>query len=224
MEKSTLVQERRRGIRMEEQFKTEQIPEPERPKLRLKRDAPGKPCPRCGEKMDEEAVVCLRCGWNIQAGKRMKSVEAAIRRKRVLEWVTKLVVTVVIVGAVVAVFRWLQGHRNDAERWLEAGREQAQALVGGRGEAPAETGESDVVRERLDRELPMWKAGDKVELEKTNGSVLLGVLITAENGSVSVETTEGVRTTGMDCLSGRSRARVDEAYREEVLRKLRNKP
>ncbi len=69
----------------------------------------------------------------------------------------------------------------------------------------------------------MWKVGDEVKLEKTNGVVIAGVLRGVGEMSVTVETPEGSRTVGMGSLTGKSRVRVDAAYREQVIRARRDK-
>jgi len=207
---------------MEENYVIELQEKRKRPALRLKRDAPGKPCPRCGEKMEEDAVVCLRCGWNIQTGRKMRGAEAAMRRKRAFGMAAKLVGTAVVAGVLAVAIHWAMGHRDKVQGWIDEGMEEAKVFgIGDDGEKTEDSVEKDDARSRLDKDLPMWQIGDKVVLEKTNGSVLEGVLTKTGNGLVTVETADGLRTTGMSNLSGRSRARVDEAYREEVLRMKR---
>ena len=214
-----MTRDRRRSY-MDEVQETAEQEKRERPKLRLKRDVPEKACPGCGGKMAEDAVVCVHCGWNCQTGKKTRGVETAMRRKRALGTVAKLAVALGIAGAAAAGVRWVMEHRDEAERWIDEGKEKAQALVGGAEERTkaGQTEREAAARERLDRELPMWSAGDEVTLEKKNGAVLEGVLRGAGEGVVTVETPEGIRSVNMGDLSGRSRVRVDGAYREDVVR------
>lgn len=202
---------------MNERNETEQQEEQERPKLRLKRDAPGKACPNCGEKMEEDAVVCMRCGWNVQAGKKMHNAEAAERRKRGAALVLKVVAAVVLAAALAVAAKWVLGHRGEAERWIGEGVEKAKTVAG--VETPRAREEAEErERARLDEKLPMWQVGDRVSLEKSNGAVLEGTLSKAGGGVVTVETASGPQTAAMEALSGRSRARVDEDFRAEVVR------
>lgn len=203
---------------MSEMEEAKQPEEPARPKLRLKRDAPGKACPNCGEKMAEDAVVCLRCGWNVQTGKKLHGAEAAERRKRRVKLALKAVWVLVLTAAVAAAAKWTLGHRNEAERWIDAGVEKAKSMAG--GEKSQERGALEArERARLDADLPMWRVGDRVTLEKSNGAVLEGTLSRVGEETVTVETAAGEQTVGMAALSGRSRVRVDKAFREEVLRR-----
>ena len=204
---------------MGEGQETSKPEERERPKLRLKRDAPGKACPGCGEKMAEDAVVCMHCGWNCQTGKKAKSAEASMRRKRVLGAVAKFAAVLAVAGAVAAGVRWMLGHREETERWVEEGKERVQALAGS-AEVRANEERSSreaVAREQLDREFPLWREGDEVVLEKKNGAVVEGVLRNLREGVATVETPSGTRMVAMGDLSGRSRVRVDGAFREKVI-------
>ena len=207
---------------MDEEAKAEEVAQPaerKRPVLKLK--APGTPtwgkiCPECGTEVDKERVICHHCGWNFETGKKMRSAAEVWRRKRIVGLVVKIIVWVLLLGAVGVGMLWALGHRNELEQW---GGEEIERIRGviGVGEEKA-SAPDDSVRERLDRELPMWKVGDEVRLEKTNGSVVAGVLSGLGEMSVTVETPEGMRTVGMGSLSGKSRVRVDGAYREQVIR------
>ena len=171
----------------------------------------GKLCPGCGKEVAEDTVVCHRCGWNFKSGKKVRGAASAWRRKRILGCVAKGIGAALVVWAAAVGVRWVQGHRSEAERWVGEGVERVRDAVGMEAESREET-----VRERLDRELPMWR--DEVSLEKSNGAVLEGVLRETGNGVAIVETAAGARTVAMADLSGRSRARVDEEYREQIIR------
>lgn len=192
--------------------------ERERPVLRLRKTwipEGGKTCPGCGEGVTGDAVVCHRCGWNFTTGKKTRGVEGTIRRERFLKRAFGWGMVVAIAVAAGVAVHWALGHRGEVERWVAAGAEKASEL--------ADIGKENVreirERERLDRELPMWGVGDEVTLEKTNGAILKGTLVGTGDGVVTVETADGPQTVGLVRLSGRSRARVDGLYREELIRK-----
>lgn len=200
----------------------------ERPRPVLKLKAPGTPtwgkiCPGCGTELDKDRVLCHHCGWNFETGKKMRSAAEIWRRKRIFGLVAKVVVWVLVLGVAGWAILWALGHRNELEQWGSREIERIQGYIGGGEEKASEKAPDDAVRERLDRELPMWKVGDEVRLEKTNGAVVAGVLRGVGEMSVTVETPEGVRTVGMGSLSGKSRVRVDAAYREQVIRARRGK-
>lgn len=192
--------------------------ERERPVLRLRKKwipEGGKTCPGCGEGVTGDAVVCHRCGWNFATRKKTRGVEGAIRRERFMKRALRWGMAVGIAVAVGVAVHWVLRHRSEVERWVDAGVEKASELVDAGVENVREVRE----RERLNRELPMWGVGDEVTLEKTNGSILKGVLTGMGDGVVTVETSAGPQTVGLVLLSGRSRARVDGLYREELIRK-----
>ena len=214
---------------MDEEAKVEEGSQPadrQRPVLKLK--APGTPtwgkiCPGCGAEVDKERVVCHHCGWNFETGKKMRSAEEVLRRKRMLGMGVKILVAVLLLGAAGVAILWAVGHRGEVERWAGEEMERVKGVIGGGVEEAPVRVSDDEVRERLDREFPMWKEGDEVRLERTNGAVITGVLSGVGEMSVTVETPEGIRTVGMGSLSGKSRVRVDAAYREKVIRARRDK-
>lgn len=186
-------------------------PGTERPALRLK---PLNLCPKCGMKVAEGSVLCPSCGWNFRTRKTMRGAETAMRRKQAagqfLKWAGALLALVALVSAAM----WVRSHRDTADRWLGEGVERAKGLAG-QGGNPLRL---DRERERLERDFPMWNQGERVTLEKTNGSVVEGVLSSVGGGVATVETADGVRTVELSGLSGRCRVRLDFAYREEILR------
>ncbi|NQZ59942.1 MAG: zinc ribbon domain-containing protein [Lentisphaeraceae bacterium] len=58
---------------------------PQRPKLRLKgkdyseedKKVVGEACPSCGKGLEDEAVLCLHCGFNVKTGKKTKVTKSA---------------------------------------------------------------------------------------------------------------------------------------------------
>lgn len=192
--------------------------ERERPVLKLRWGAEvlagGKVCPGCKTEVAGDTVVCHRCGWNFKTGKKMRGTRPAILRERFWRRLRAWIKAGVVVGAIAAAVLWWRGHREEAESWIGMGVERVAAFAG-IGQAKAREA---LEREKLDQELPMWRVGDQVVLEKTNGAVLEGVLTETGEGLVTVETAEGAKTVGMAQLEGRSRVRVDGLYREEVVR------
>ena len=57
---------------------------PKRPKLRVRgkdysdeEEIAGEPCPSCGKGIQDEAILCLHCGYNIKTGKKAKVKKSA---------------------------------------------------------------------------------------------------------------------------------------------------
>lgn len=215
---------------MDEEAKGEEVTRPTKkihPVLKLK--APGTPtwgkiCPGCGTELDKETVVCHHCGWNFNTGKKERGAAEVLRRKRIFARVTKGIMWGLLLWVVAVTVLWTLEHRSEVERWVGKGMEWGRGIVGYGGGGMTEAESDDAVIERLNRELPMWREGDEVRLEKTNGAVLTGVLRGVGEVSVTVETPEGMRTVAMGSLSGRSRVRVDVEYRAQVIRARLDKP
>lgn len=216
-----------------------------RPKLALKKDEAVsgqlKRCPLCDASAPADAAICLTCGYDWRTGQQVRLPRLGGRVK----WVRAAAATALVAAAAVGVRVYLE--RRGAQQVPAPAEvvgpsapaappaPTAPAAAGPQAPAPAPVPATGVAEEekpegsasaadlrlaivrRLDAQAPLYEAGAIVALRKSNGMVLRGTFLGAQDGVVRLQQEAEILEIPVRELDLPNRIRCDAKYREKYV-------
>ena len=183
-------------------------------RLHILRNAPsllgGKPCPECAALIDQDAMLCVHCGYNLATGKKMESAHASLLGRKSLVRLCKVILLGMIAfGAYLLSPQFKKllppivssigtGMTGAVETNTETSADFApqptiitdevpeDKFSAVQAEAPRLAFEAkkakaeEGFRSRLNTSSPLYKIGDKTELRAKNGQLIRGTLLRSE--------------------------------------------
>ena len=203
-------------------------------------------CPECGALMEPEDVFCVHCGFNRNTGTR-PAPPVPQKSKPILPW---LLLAAILAAGAVGYWWWLKNQASEpavpdlpaiepdaaaapepapppaepvAEPEPPTVEEEAPPTAEPAPEPvpPARRAEARAAVEgRLDRQIPVLASGDNAILRTGNGKTYRGAFTGVEEGIVRLESAGTRYEIRVENLDRGSRARVDAAYRTQLIDKL----
>jgi hypothetical protein len=165
-------------------------------------------------------MVCRKCGFDRRLGRR-PLVSALPRRSRALRIV--LLIAVAVVAVVLASrLAWRDALRREAESSPRSTPAPAVATETVPATPPPATPldvERALVREKLDRNQPLFKEGDEAAVRTKVGQIKRGRVVGRSTESVVLEARPGEEDTILfSDMDQASRLRCDPQFRESYVR------
>ena len=158
---------------------------------------PGAPCPECGAPLASDAVLCVRCGLNVQTGQKRK----AFRPRRTL-FPKKMAAPLLAGAAVVAAMALVPRAWGLYQKRVEALTASKRAFV----------------LASVNQKAPLFLVGETVTLRRVDGAVCTGLLCGYGPGGALIDKSGGrPYHITLQQLDAWTKIQLDEKLRNEFI-------